>query len=300
MLDLGIVIVNWNTREYLRSCLRTVFPSEGGVTFRVIVVDNGSTDGSVEMVCDEFPQVTMISGHGNIGYPAANNLGLCELGHIGSGPAPDAPRYTLLLNPDTELPPQALADVIDYMDTHPEIGVIGPRLQLPDGSLDLACRRSLPTPEVALWRMVGLSKLFPKSRVFARYNLTFLDEYQITEVGSLVGAFMMLRREAIEPVGLMDERFFMYGEDIDWCKRIAEAGWKVVYYPEVTVLHVKRAASRQNRRSSFEFVRAFLLFYDKHYRAQTPGLANLAVLAGIAVWGGPKLWPEIFATARAA
>lgn len=292
MLDLGIVIVNWNTRDYLRRCLNTVLASDG-LSFRVVVVDNGSEDGSVEMVREEFPHVELITGHGNIGYPAGNNLGLCHLGHVDKGYAPDAPRYTLLLNPDTELPPTALADVVGYMDEHAEIGIIGPRLLLPDGSLDLACRRSLPTPEVALWRMIGFSKLFPKSRRFARYNLTYLDEHETAEVGSVVGAFMMLRREAIERVGLMDERFFMYGEDIDWCKRVAEAGWRIVYYPRVTVLHVKRAASRQSRRASYEFVRAFLLFYDKHYRAQTPFMAHLAVLSGIALWGGPRLWPEI-------
>jgi GT2 family glycosyltransferase len=294
MLDLGIVIVNWNTRDYLRRCLNSVLASEG-VSFAAVVVDNGSDDTSVEMVHDEFPHVQVIAGHGNIGYPAGNNLGLCHLGYIDRGPAPNAPRYTLLLNPDTELPPTALADVVSYMDEHPEIGVIGPRLVLPDGSLDLACRRSLPTPEVALWRMIGFSKLFPKSHRFARYNLTYLNEHATAEVGSVVGAFMMLRREAIERVGLMDERFFMYGEDIDWCKRVAEAGWQIIYYPRVTVLHVKRAASRQSRRASFEFVRAFLLFYNKHYRAQTPLVAHLAVLSGIALWGGPRLWPEIVA-----
>jgi GT2 family glycosyltransferase len=111
---------------------------------------------------------------------------------------------------------------------------------------------------------------------------------------------MMLRREAIERVGLMDETFFMYGEDLDWCKRVHEAGWKIMYYPEVTVLHVKRAASRQSRRASLEFVRAFLLFYNKHYRQQTPWVAHVAILGGIALWGGPRLWPEIFNTSGTA
>jgi N-acetylglucosaminyl-diphospho-decaprenol L-rhamnosyltransferase len=294
MVDLGIIIVSWNTKDYLRRCLKTVFASEGPTTIKVVVVDNSSADGSAEMVRDEFPEAVLISGHGNVGYPAGNNLGLCALGHDNTGPAPDAPRYSLLLNPDTELPPDALANVVEYMDAHSEIGIIGPRLVLPDGTLDRACRRSLPTPEVAMWRMIGFSKLFPKSRRFGRYNMTYLDEHETTEVGSLVGAFMMLRREAIERVGLMDEQFFMYGEDLDWCKRVAEAGWKIVYYPEVTVLHVKRAASRQSRRASLEFVRAFLLFYNKHYRAQTPRLAHFAVLAGIGLWGGPRLWPEVF------
>lgn len=292
MIDVGVVIVNWNTCEYLRRCLETLLASES-VSHRVVVVDNGSTDGSVEMVRAEFPQVMLLSGHGNVGYPAGNNLGLVELGYL----APDsleAPRYALLLNPDTELPPDALHGMVQYMDGDPGIGMAGPKLVLPDGSLDLACRRSLPTIEVSLWRLTGLSKLFPRSRIFGQYNLTYLDENETAEVGSVVGAFMMVRREALEKVGLMDETFFMYGEDLDWAKRVAEAGWRVMYYPEVEVLHVKRAASRQSKRAKREFVRAFLIFYNKHYRAQTSWLTHLAVLCGIALWGGPSIWSEVF------
>ncbi len=301
-MDLGIVIVNWNTRDYLRRCLQTVFASEGALRFRVVVVDNGSTDGSAEMVAAEFPMAQLISGHGNVGYPAGNNLGLRALGYadLPGHTAPDAPRYALLLNPDTELPPQALAQMIAYMDAHPEVGAAGPKLVLPDGSLDLACRRSLPTVEVAFWRLIGFSKLFPRSRRFARYNLTFLNEDEEAEVGSVVGAFMIVRREAIQQVGLMDESFFLYGEDLDWCKRIGEAGWKIMYYPRVQVLHVKRAASRQSRRARLEFVRAFLIFYRKHYQATTPRLIHLAVLLGIGVWGGPKLWRDLLAAPRGA
>ncbi len=300
MFDLGIVIVNWNTRDYLNRCLETIFSSRGTVTYRVVVVDNGSTDGSIEMVTEQWPKVTLISGHGNVGYSAGNNVGLQALGYADAGEtiSPAVPRYALLLNPDTELPPLALQMMVDYMDANPQVGVAGPKLVLPDGSLDLACRRSLPTVEVSFWRLIGFSKLFPHSRRFARYNLTFLDEDEIAEVGSVVGAFMMVRREAIHQVGLLDEAFFMYGEDLDWCKRISEAGWKVMYYPRVRVLHVKRAASRQSQRARFEFVRAFLIFYNKHYRSQTPWLSNLAVLAGIGLWGGPRLWPEIIKPAN--
>ncbi len=297
MNDIGIVIVNWNTRDYLRRCLETVFAGEGDFDYSVVVVDNGSTDGSVEMVAGKFPQVRLIGGHGNVGYPAGNNLGLRALGYVdepGSDTAAaGSPRYALLLNPDTELPHDALARMLAYMDDHPEIGVAGPKLVMPDGNLDLACRRSLPTVDVSFWRMIGFSKLFPKSRVFGRYNLTYLDENETAEVGAVVGAFMMLRREAIDRVGLMDEAFFMYGEDLDWCKRVGEAGYKIIYYPGVEVLHVKRAASRQSKRARFEFVRAFLLFYRKHYRAATALPVHLAVLVSIGLMGGPKLWPEI-------
>jgi N-acetylglucosaminyl-diphospho-decaprenol L-rhamnosyltransferase len=297
MTDLGIVIVNWNTRDLLRRCLETVFASAGSMTYRVVVVDNGSTDGSAEMVSETFPQVILVTGHGNVGYPAGNNLGLLKLGYAQHNGItdPNSPRYALLLNPDTELPPDALSLMLHYMDANARVGVAGPKLVLPTGRLDLACRRSFPTPEVSLWRMIGFSRLFPKSRVFARYNLTYLDENETAEVDSVVGAFMVVRREVIEQVGLLDESFFMYGEDLDWCKRIKEAGWTVMYYPQVCILHIKRASSRQSKRARIEFVRAFLTFYNKHYRKWTPWWMHTAVLFGIALQGGPGLWPEIFA-----
>ena len=154
--DLGIVILNWNTKDLLRRCLQTVFASRGDFTYTVVVVDNASSDGSADMVRDEFPQATLIASEINGGYPHGNNLGLRELGfRDGGGAADDAPRYALLLNPDTEVPPDALAEMVAYMDVNPTIGVAGPKLVLPDGSLDLACRRSFPTPEVAFYRMTG-------------------------------------------------------------------------------------------------------------------------------------------------
>lgn len=295
-MDLAIIIVNWNTRDLLRRCLATVYASVGDFSYEVVVVDNGSTDDSAAMVRDEFPRVTLISGHGNVGYPQGNNIGLRAKGfgeENGRATGGDHPRWALLLNPDTELPPDALQRVLNYAEADPRIGVLGPRLYMRDGKLDPACRRSFPTPKISLWRMTGLSKLFPNSPRFGRYNLTFLDEYETYEVDSVVGAFMLVRGAAIEQVGLMDERFFMYGEDLDWCKRIKEAGYSVVYYPEVEVLHVKRAASRQSKRAQFEFYRAMLLFYRKHYASSTGWLMNALVLTGLGLIGGPKLWPEL-------
>lgn len=291
MIDLGIVIVSWNTRDLLRRCLQSVYASQG-VTLQVVVVDNASTDGSADMVRAEFPQATLIASAVNGGYPYGNNLGLRALG-LERGAGPDAPRYGLLLNPDTELPPDALRAMTAFMDADPRIGMAGPKLVLPDGSLDLACRRSFPTPEVAIYRMVGLSKLFPHSRRFGRYNLTYLDPDVLTEVDSVVGAYMQVRREAIAQVGGMDETFFMYGEDLDWAYRVKKAGWTVWYNPAVTVLHVKRAASRQSRRAQWEFYRAMLIFYRKHYRAQTPLWLHTLILAGLALRGGRPLWAEI-------
>jgi len=291
MTDLGIVIVSWNTRDLLRRCLQSVYASRG-VTLEVVVVDNASTDGSADMVRAEFPQAMLIASAVNGGYPYGNNLGLRALG-LDRGAGPEAPRYGLLLNPDTELPPDALCAMTAFMDADRRIGMAGPKLVLPDGSLDLACRRSFPTPDVAIYRMAGLSKLFPRSRRFGRYNLTYLDPDTLTEVDSVVGAYMQVRREAIAQVGVLDETFFMYGEDLDWAYRVKRAGWTVWYNPAVTVLHVKRAASRQSRRAQWEFYRAMLIFYRKHYRAQTPLWLHTLILAGLALRGGRPLWTEI-------
>ncbi len=162
-----------------------------------------------------------------------------------------------------------------------------------DGSLDLACRRSFPSPAVSLYRFTGLSRLFPKHRQFGRYNMTFADPDEELEVDLVVGAYMQVRREAISDVGLLDETFFMYGEDLDWAYRIKTAGWKVYYQPQIVVKHVKRAASRQSQRAQFEFQRAMLLFYRKHYRQTTPLWLHMLIMSGLLLKGGAKLLPEI-------
>lgn len=291
VVDLAIVIVNYNVASLLRRCLESVMASRGDVTFNVCVVDNASQDESVAMVREEFPTVTLIANEVNVGYPAANNQGLRALGVGGE----DEPRYALLLNPDTEVPPEAFEYYVRYMDENAGIGVVGPKLVLPDGSLDLACRRGFDSMSALIYRMVGLSKLFPNSARFARYNMTYLDEDSVAEVDSVVGAFMMVRTAALKGVGLLDDRFWMYGEDLDWAKRIKDAGWRVVYNPAVTVLHVKRASSRQNPRAQIEFYRAMLIFYYKHYRRSTSLLLHWLVLGGIALKGGREIWSDVVA-----
>lgn len=311
MLDLAVIIVNYNTRDRLRDCLVSLAGSQGGITLETWVVDNASTDGSADMVRQEFPNVHVVASAVNGGFAYANNLGLWAAGFspvrdearrsvreainldVAEDSRQELPRYALLLNPDTVLPPVALRDMVNYMDRRPEIGAAGPKLVRPDGSLDLACRRSFPSPEVSFYRLVGLSRLFPQSRRFGRYNLTYLDPDQETEVDSVVGAFMLVRREAIQEAGLLDERFFMYGEDLDWALRIKEAGWKIYYNPEVTVLHHKRAASSGSQRAQFEFYRAMYLFYAKHYAAHTPFWLHWLIMAGIALKGGSRLMREM-------
>lgn len=291
--DIGIVIVSYNVCALLRRCLETVLASEG-VRLTVCVVDNDSKDGSAAMVAESFPQVHLIANESNVGYPAANNQGLALLGfgsplHTAQTGA-EAPRYALLLNADTELPPEALADIVAFADAHAELGVVGPKLVRPDGSLDLACRRSFPTPTISAYHMLGLGRLFPKSRTFGRYNLTYLDEDQAAEVDSVVGAFMLVRREAIAQVGLLDDTFFMYGEDLDWAYRFKDAGWRVYYYPEVTVLHVKRASSRQNPRARVEFWRSMEIFYRKHYADTTPRLVHFLIVSVLRFQTGVMQW----------
>ena len=289
VLDLAIVIVNYNVCNLLWRCLETVYASAGNFSYQVAVVDNASSDGSVKMVQEHFPQTTIIANIDNVGYPAGNNQGIRALGIDSDQP----PRYLLLLNPDTEMPATALQNSLHYMDDHPDVGVMGPKLILPNGNLDLACRRGFPTPHTAIYHMLGLSRLFPNSPRFARYNMTYLDPDQRAPVDSVVGAFMLVRNTAIQQVGLLDEQFWMYGEDLDWAKRIKDAGWQIIYNPDIHVLHVKRASSRQNPRAQFEFFRAMPLFYYKHYRKQTPFWLHWIIMLGLAIKGGPKLWKHL-------
>ena len=289
--DLAIVIVNWNTCDLLRDCLTSVYANVG-LTFQVCVVDNASTDGSPEMVEREFPQTRLIRSLRNSGFAHGNNVGLKSFG-FGERLSDGLPRYALLLNSDTVTPPDGFAQMVAFLDSRPGAGAAGPRLVRPDGSLDLACRRSFPTPENSLYHFAGLSKLFPKSPRFGRYNLTYLDPDQLAEVDAVNGAFMMVRAPVIERAGLLDEEFFFGGEDLDWACRIRAAGWKVYYNPAVVVRHVKRASFRHNPQAAFEFERAMWLFYRKHYRATTPRWLDALICLGLAMRGGMPLVREM-------
>jgi N-acetylglucosaminyl-diphospho-decaprenol L-rhamnosyltransferase len=315
MPNLAVIIVNYNTHELLAYCLRSVYASRTGVPFHVIVVDNLSSDDSAEMVRVSFPQATLIVSDRNGGFGYANNLALRWLSlqralpseavriEHAKGPAPGAQPsyelpeqansaykfpcdYVLFLNPDTVLPADALETTVGFMEENRAAGILGPKVVKPDGSLDLACRRSFPTPLSSLFKLTGLSKLFPRSRLVARYNLTYLSDDQTTEVDSVMGAYMLVRSAALEQAGLYDECFFMYGEDLDLAFRVKERGWKVYYYPVVEVLHHKGASSRkQSDRSIREFYRAMQVFYQKHYADHYNGLINAVVGFGIRARG---------------
>ncbi len=278
MNDLAIIIVSYNSKEFLPACLDTVKAAIEGITATVYVVDNGGSDGTADWVKENYGWCEVIDSRANGGYSFGNNLGLKAAGF------PDAPRfrYALLLNPDTETPPDAFRKMLAYMEANPNVGVLGPRLELPDGSLDLACRRGEPTPLTSFYYIFGLSRLFPKSPIFARYNMTFLSEHQTADVDSVVGACMLMRGEALQKTGLMDESFFMYGEDLDLSIRIKRQGYRVVYWPEVTIKHLKGTSTRKvPERMINTFYDAMYVFHRKHYASRYPAPFNWMVYAGI-------------------
>ncbi len=269
---LSIVIVNFNAGKLLQKCLDSIYAETRQIPFEIWVVDNDSTDASVSMIRRNFPQVNLIENKKNFGFAKANNQAInkCK-GH-----------YILLLNPDTLILKKALEKMVKFMDEHAQIGIGGCKVLNEDGMLQLACRRKFPTPSVAFFRMVGLSRLFPNSKVMAKYNLTYLNSNEPHEVDAVSGAFLMIRRKVIEEIGLLDEQFFMYGEELDWCFRAKKAGWKVMYYPHAEIIHYKGECSKFNhRKATFEFYRSMYLFHKKHFAQNHHPIINIIIYTGI-------------------
>lgn len=273
-MDLSIIILSYNTCELTLNALESVYMSTGDYSYEVIVVDNHSSDDSVERIHEQYPQVQLIINKENVGFSKANNQAML----IAKG------RYILLLNSDTIVQSDSLDIMVRFMDDHPQVGASGCKVVLPDGSLDKACRRGFPTPTASFYYAFGFSKLFPSVKRFNQYQLGYLDPDEAYPVDCLVGAFMLVRQEAIQQVGLLDEDFFMYGEDIDWCYRIKQAGWENYYYPLTQITHYKGASSRRKPfKIVYEFHRAMLLFHRKHYRHKYIALVNMMVYVGIFV-----------------
>ncbi len=278
-MDISFIITPWNCKDLLKATIDSVRRSQTKFTYEVIVYDHGSTDGSLEMLETDYQEVKLIKG-GDVGFAAANNEGL----KISTG------RYVVLLNADTEISEDTIETMVSFMDSRSDIGVATGKLVLAvSGKLDPACRRSFPTPWVSFTRFSGLSKLFPKSATFNRYNMEYLSEDDEYEIDSCSGAFQMSRREVVNKIGLLDDTFYMYGEDIDWCYRAKEAGWKVYYYPKTVILHYKGYLSgksakkkRHNPRPIWEFHRAMILFYDKHYAKKYPWI--LGAFIKVTIW----------------
>ena len=272
---LSVIIVNFNTKDELRNCLSSIYESRQSTTYDVWVVDNHSSDSSAEMVEDEFPQAEVIKSEVNLGFSAANNLVLRRV----------QSDFILLLNPDTIVSDYIFDRMIEFLQTSLDAGMATCKLVKADGTLDLACRRSFPSVWDGFSRAVKLSTVFPKSRFFAGYNLTFLDENQTYEVDAINGAFMMAKREAVEEVGLLDEDYFMYMEDLDWCFRFKEKGWKIYYVPTAQVIHLKGRSGKQNSaRMIRQFFKSMKWFCLKNYFHHRPGIQWWVTSLGITAW----------------
>jgi len=290
MANVHVIVVNYNTVGLLRRCLDHVSASRAEATISLTVVDNGSTDSTMAVLHEEYPQVGALRSERNLGFSGGNNLALRQILAESSPRTAREHEYILLVNSDLFLAPDTIAGLVGFAEGRPDVGAVGPRVEKPDGTLDLACRRSFPTPANAFFQLFGLSRRFPGNARFAAYNLTNLDPAQLTEVDAVTGACMLVRVSAIDQVGLLDERFFMYGEDLDWAYRLKAQGWRIFYNPAVCALHQKGATSaRQSGRMIVEFYRAMYLFHQKHYAMRSPRPLNWLVAVGIAARGGVAL-----------
>jgi O-antigen biosynthesis protein len=267
-MDLSVVIVNYNVRYFLEQCLQSVVKACKQLQAEVIVVDNNSVDGSVEMVREKFPDVRLIANEQNLGFSAANNQGIKVA----------RARYILLLNPDTVVEDDTFAKALAFMDEHPDAGGLGVKMLDGQGRFLPESKRSLPTPSVSFYKIFGLSNLFPTSRVFGKYHLGYLNQDEIHEVEVLSGAFMLLRREALDKTGLLDEAFFMYGEDIDLSYRMIKAGYKNYYFPETRIIHYKGESTKKSSINYvFVFYNAMLIFARKHFSGKNIRLFSLLI-----------------------
>ncbi len=269
MSKLSIIIVNYNVRYYLEQCLRSVQRASIGLDVETWVVDNASTDDSIAYLSSRFHEVHFIANTENVGFSRANNQAIRQ----------SDSDYVLLLNPDTIVAENTLRGCVEFLDSHPEVGATGVRMLHHDGSFAPESRRGIPTPFVSFCKMSGLGSLFPFSRRFGRYYMRYLDPEEANPIEVISGAFNMIRRKALDQVGLLDEDFFMYGEDIDLSYRLLQGGWKNYYLP-LLILHYK---GESTVKSSFRYVHVFynamLIFFNKHFSSRYRVLGLLIRMA---------------------
>ncbi|MEY3251576.1 MAG: hypothetical protein RL227_549 [Pseudomonadota bacterium] len=280
-MDVSVCIVNWNTRELLRSCLRSLQACTRGLSWEVIVVDNHSSDGSARMVATEFPWVRLLARPDNTGFSRGSNLAAT----VARGDC------LLYLNPDTELSGNALLAMWRYLRRHRDCGAVGCRLLNSDGSLQLTCACTYPTPRNELSTLLGLDRLFPRSAIFSAREMAYWDRAHSRDVDCLSGACMMVPRALAERLGGFDERLFMYAEDLDLCRRIQRSGLRLRYLATESIYHHEGAASRRKGRS-FAPVRqrqANFYFLNKHFGRATGRAYRAAVALGTAVRAGLAL-----------
>ncbi len=286
-MDLSVIIVNYNVRQFLENSLTSVLRAMEGWTGEVFVVDNASDDGSLEMLKAKFPQIQLIENRNNVGFAKANNAAL----KLARG------RFLLFINPDTVVQEDTFRVMIRFFEENRDAGLAGCKILNPDGSFQLPCRRSFPTPWVAFTKIAGLSGLFPSSKLFGKYNLTYLSEDETYEVDAVSGSFMFLRRDVYEKIGGLDETFFMYGEDLDWCYRASHAGYKVYYVHSTKIIHFKGESTKRSDIDEIRtFYRAMQLFVEKHFSSSfvvrmflTIGIALRAAVAMISKASKPLL-----------
>lgn len=266
-VDLSIIVVSYHVRELLRRCLQSIAEGQGDLDVQIIVVDSGSDDGSAEMVSSEFPHVTLIARQENVGFPRGNNLGLSRA--LG--------RHVLLLNPDTIVVGEALSQMVSYLDDHRRVGALGPQLRYPGGQIQ-SSRRRFPTVATAFFESTWLEPWAPQ-RLLARYRMLDHPDDETVEVDWVVGAALMVRREVVRQVGFLDEGYFMYSEELDWCHRIRDAGWKVVYLPAAQVIHyVGKSSEQAVTARHIHFQRAKLRYFRKYHGRAVSALLRAFLL----------------------
>ncbi|MBW6536153.1 MAG: glycosyltransferase [Mariniphaga sp.] len=272
-MELSVIIVNYNVKHFLEQCLHSVLKASKTISSEIFVVDNNSVDGSTQLVKEKFPQVHLIENKENVGFSKANNQAI----RLSKG------KYILLLNPDTVVEEDTFIKIIRFMNEHPDAGGLGVKMIDGKGNFLPESKRGLPTPWVAFYKMFGLSKLFPKSNKFGKYHLSYLSENETHEVEVLAGAFMLMRKETLDKVGLLDETFFMYGEDIDLSYRITQGGYKNYYFPETTIIHYKGESTKKGSLNYVKvFYKAMIIFAQKHFSG---GKANVfSLLLNLAIW----------------
>ncbi len=271
-MKLSIIIVNWNTEELLRQLLVMISRYVVGLDYEVIVVDNNSGDDSVTMLKKEFPQVKLIANDDNLGFAKANNQGMA----VASG------EYMMLLNTDIILHNNAIGMLVDFLDTHPDVTMVGPQLLNKDGTFQHACRRNLPNPINSFFHIFGFTKIFKHSKLVSGYKRQNDDPNTTGPTEAISGAAMMFRRGFYEACGGLDENFFFYGEDIDFCKRVYDSGGQIVYVSAAKIVHLGGESSKKRRRSALSnFYDAMWRYYRKHFYHQHNLVLNIVVWVGI-------------------
>jgi GT2 family glycosyltransferase len=279
-MKLSVIIVNYNVEHFLEQCLHSVRKASRNVSSEVFVVDNNSVDGSVKMVKNKFPEIKLIANKKNTGFSFANNQAITEA--FGE--------YILLLNPDTVVEEDTFEKVTRFMDEHPQAGGLGVKMLDGKGNFLPESKRGLPTPLVAFCKIFGLARLFPRSRLFGRYHLGYLDKESTHEIEVLSGAFMLMRKTALDKVGLLDEDFFMYGEDIDLSYRIIKGGYKNYYYPGTRIIHYKGESTKKSSINYvFVFYNAMIIFARKHFSQQNAKTFSLLINIAIYLRAGTAL-----------